>query len=37
MGQIRTLSTQRIGKRIARSPPEEIAAVIEGLNEILGG
>jgi len=36
IGQIRTLSTERIGKRIARSSNEEIAAVIEGLNEILG-
>ena len=37
IGQIRTLSADRIGKRIARSPDEEIAEVIEGLNEILGG
>jgi mRNA interferase MazF len=36
IGQIRTLSTERIGKRIARSSDEEVAAVIEGLNEILG-
>ena len=36
IGQIRTLSTERIGKRIARSSHEEMAAVIEGLNEILG-
>ena len=36
IGQIRTLSTTRIGKRIARSSDEELAAVIEGLNEILG-
>ncbi len=37
IGQIRTLSTERVGKRIARSSDEEVAAVIEGLNEILGG
>lgn len=36
VGQIRTLSTDRIGKRIARSSDEEVAEVIEGLNEILG-
>jgi mRNA interferase MazF len=36
VGQIRTLSTDRIGKRIARSSDEELAHVIEGLNEILG-
>jgi mRNA interferase MazF len=37
IGQIRTLSTDRIGKRIARSSEEELAAVMEGLIEILGG
>ena len=37
IGQIRTLSTERIGKRIARSSDEELAIVIEGLNELLGG
>jgi mRNA interferase MazF len=37
ISQIRTLSTERIGARIGRSPDEELAAVIEGLNEILGG
>jgi mRNA interferase MazF len=36
IAQIRTLSTERIGKRIARSDDEELAAVIDGLNEILG-
>ena len=36
IGQIRTLSTDRIGKRIARASDEEVAEVIEGLNEILG-
>jgi mRNA interferase MazF len=34
--QIRTLSTERIGKRIAKVSPEEIDQVIEGLNEIIG-
>jgi mRNA interferase MazF len=37
ISQIRTLSTQRIGKRIGAVDPEELAHVIEGLNEIVGG
>jgi len=36
VSQIRTLSVDRIGRRIARASEEEIARVIEGLNEILG-
>ena len=36
ISQIRTLATQRIGKRLGRASPEELAQVIEGLNEILG-
>jgi mRNA interferase MazF len=36
ISQIRTLATERIGRRIARAPEEEVARVIEGLNEILG-
>lgn len=36
ISQIRTLSTERLGKRIARSSEEEMARVILGLNEILG-
>lgn len=36
MGQIRTLSTERLGRRLARLSPEEIARVVEGLNEIIG-
>lgn len=36
IAQVRTLSTERIGKRLARSDDEELAAVIEGLNEIMG-
>ena len=36
ISQVRTLSTERIGKRLARAPEEEISKVIEGLNEILG-
>ena len=37
ISQIRTLSQERIGKRIAKISPEEIDLVIEGLNEIIGG
>ena len=34
--QIRTLATERIGNRLGRASPEELAQVLEGLNEILG-
>lgn len=37
ISQIRTISTERLGKRIARLPPEHIHPLIEGLNEIIGG
>lgn len=37
VSQIRTLATERIGKRIARASDEELSRVIEGLNEILSG
>lgn len=37
INQIRTLAVERIGRRIARASDEEVARVIEGLNEILGG
>src|SRR3990172_7386665 len=36
ISQIRTLSTERIGKRIGRASPEEMAHAIEGLYEIIG-
>jgi mRNA interferase MazF len=36
ISQIRTLAVERIGDRLARAAPEDIARVIEGLNEILG-
>ena len=35
VGQIRTLSIQRFGKRIGRISPEELLRVVEGLNEII--
>lgn len=37
ISQVRTLSVKRIGKKIARATEEELALVIEGLNEIIGG
>jgi len=36
ISQIRTLSVERIGKRIGRTSPEELAQLVEGLNEIIG-
>ncbi|ETW96040.1 type II toxin-antitoxin system PemK/MazF family toxin [Candidatus Entotheonella palauensis] len=36
ISQIRTLAVERIGTRLARSSPEEMAQVIEGLNDIIG-
>ena len=35
IGQVRTLSVERIGKKLARASEEEMARVIEGLNEIV--
>jgi mRNA interferase MazF len=35
IGQIRTLSVDRIGARLARASDEELARVLDGLNEIL--
>ena len=36
VSQIRTLSVERIGRRLARATAEEVARVVEGLNEIVG-
>ena len=36
ISQIRTLAVERIGKRLGRATPEELAQVIEGLGEIIG-
>ena len=36
ISQIRTLSTKRIGKKIASATIEELADIIDGLNEIIG-
>ena len=36
ISQIRTLSTERIGRRLGFAAEEELAAVLEGLFEIVG-
>ncbi len=36
ISQIRTLSIDRIGARIARASEEELSRVLDGLNEIIG-
>jgi mRNA interferase MazF len=36
ISQIRTLAVERIGRGIARSTPEELSRVVEGLAEIVG-
>ncbi len=37
ISQIRTLSVKRIGAKLAKASDEELALVIDGLNEIIGG
>jgi mRNA interferase MazF len=36
ISQIRTLSVDRIGRRVAHASEEELARVLQGLNEIIG-
>ena len=36
ISQIRTLSIKRLGAKLGRASSEELAQLIEGLNEILG-
>jgi mRNA interferase MazF len=36
ISQIRTLSVERIGRRLGQASPEELVKVIEGLSEIIG-
>jgi mRNA interferase MazF len=36
IGQIRTLSRDRLGRRITNASPEQLGEIIEGLNEIIG-
>ena len=35
ISQVRTLSTERLGNLISKLSPEEVAQVIDGLNEII--
>jgi Arc/MetJ-type ribon-helix-helix transcriptional regulator len=35
ISQVRTLSTERLGKKLARVSEDDLARVIEGLNEII--
>ena len=36
ISQIRTLAIERVGARLGRAAPEELALVVEGLLEIIG-
>lgn len=36
ISQVRTLSVDRIGRRIGRVEPEVLAHIVDGLNEIIG-
>src|SRR5437879_12897153 len=35
IGQVRTLSTRRLGRKLGRVGPEELDRLVEGLNEII--
>jgi len=37
ISQIRTLSVKRIGNKLAKASDEELAVIVDGLNEIVGG
>ncbi|MDP9193045.1 MAG: type II toxin-antitoxin system PemK/MazF family toxin [Acidobacteriota bacterium] len=37
ISQVRTLSVERLGRKLGRIAPEEIERIIEGLNEIVAG
>ncbi len=36
IGQIRTLSRRRLGRRIGRLQPEQLDLLVEGLSELIG-
>ncbi len=36
ISQIRTLSVQRLGKKLGKATADELAYIIDGLNEIIG-
>ncbi len=35
ISQVRTLSVERLGRRLGRTSPEDLESVIDGLNEII--
>lgn len=37
IGQIRTLSVERLGRKAGHVAPEELDRIVEGLNEIIAG
>jgi len=37
ISQIRTLSANRIGRKVGKVTDEQLALIIDGLNEIIGG
>jgi mRNA interferase MazF len=37
ISQIRTLSTERLGRKLGDASPEELEKILEGLLEIVGG
>ena len=36
ISQVRTLSVRRLGRRMGRVSPEELAQLVDGLNQIVG-
>jgi mRNA interferase MazF len=36
VSQVRTLSTDRLGKKLGTASPEKLLRVVEGLNELIG-
>ena len=36
ISQIRTLSVERIGKKLGTAEPEQLAEIVDGLNQIIG-
>jgi len=37
IGHIRTLSVERLGRKLGRLSPEEVGQVVEGLNKVIAG
>ena len=36
ISQVRVLSTQRLGRKLGKATPEQLASAVEGLHEIVG-